>query len=273
MSLRLTQLVESTLPVEVEGLTPDWAQDKSIANIERFEAFCGNQRLPLAELFRIEGDPADGRFDFEGDLRNVHRLGAHMRNGRINVRGAAGRHIGAEMRGGEIHVDGDAGDWLGAQMRGGLIHVRGGVGNRVGGAYPGATRGMTGGTILVDGSAGTEAGAHMRRGVVAVAGDAGDLVGFNMLAGTIVVLGKCGARTGAGMRRGTICLFGPAPPLLPSFRYACTTRLPVLPLLLGDLRAKGFRINDALIDPKVELHSGDHLALGKGEILRSVAAG
>ena len=38
MSLRLTYHAETSVPVEIEGLTPDWAFDKSLAEIERLAA-------------------------------------------------------------------------------------------------------------------------------------------------------------------------------------------------------------------------------------------
>src|SRR5262249_22057107 len=121
MSITLTYRGETSLPVEIEGLTPDWAWDKSRQEVERFEIFHGNLKLPLAELFSVTGHPGDKRFDFEGNLAGVHWIGAHMRDGQIHIHGPAGRHVGSELRGGEIHVAGDAGDWLGSEMRGGTI--------------------------------------------------------------------------------------------------------------------------------------------------------
>src|SRR5829696_5814346 len=123
MSITLTYLGDTTLPVEVEGLTPDWAWDKPRAQIERFEIFRGNQKLPLAEMFAVAGDAGDKRIDFEGDLSGVHWIGAHMRSGQIYIHGPAGRHVGSELRGGEIEIEGDAGGWVACEMRGGLIHI------------------------------------------------------------------------------------------------------------------------------------------------------
>src|SRR5688572_4161309 len=135
MSLQLTYQAETNVAVEIEGLTPDWACDKSLAEIERFEIFHGNRKLPLAEMFRVAGDPGDRQFEIEGNLSGVHWIGAHMRTGRISIHGSAGRHVGSEMRGGEIHVEGDAGGWVGAEMHAGLIHVHGNAGHLVGAAY------------------------------------------------------------------------------------------------------------------------------------------
>src|SRR5262245_12900206 len=125
MSLTLTYIGQTSLPVEIEGLTPDWAADKSLAEIERFEIFHGNQKLPLAEMFKVGGDAADQRFDLAGNLAGVHWIGAQMKSGQIHIHGSAGRHVGSEMAGGEICVESNASDWLGAEMHGGLIHVKG----------------------------------------------------------------------------------------------------------------------------------------------------
>lgn len=267
MALKLVYRGETPVPVEVEGLTPDWACDKSTAEIERFEIFHGNQKTPLAEMFTVSGDASDKRFDLEGNLAGVHWIGAQMRSGAIHIHGPAGRHVGSEMHGGEIHVAGNADGWVGAEMHGGFIHVRGNAGHLVGAAYRGSAKGMTGGTILIDGDAGNEIGHTMRRGLVAVGGAAGDMIGFNMIAGTVLVLGESGIRPGAGMRRGTIGLFGPNPPeLLPTFSYASTQQPQIVRVLLREVRARGLRVDDALVEAEFDLYHGDLVALGKGEI-------
>src|SRR4051794_13256161 len=153
MAITITYRGETSVPVEIEGLTPDWACTKSIAEIEQFEIFHGNRRIPLAEMFAVKGDPADKRFDFEGNLAGVHWIGAHMRTGHIHVHGPGGRHIGSELRGGEIHVDGDAGGWGGGEMRGGVFYVRGEAGHLVGGAFRGSPEGKRGGRNIVNGKA------------------------------------------------------------------------------------------------------------------------
>ena len=83
MALTLTHSPGSPLPVEVEGITPDRLREKSLAEIERLEVFHGNRSVPLAELFRVSGDPTDGRIDFEGDLSGVHHIGYGMTGGEI----------------------------------------------------------------------------------------------------------------------------------------------------------------------------------------------
>ncbi len=268
MVLCLRYKTSSNVPLEVEGITPDRLQDKSPADIERLEIFHGNVKAALADFFDVSGDPGDGVLRWEGDLVGVHWIGAKMGSGRIHVVGNVGRHVGSEMTGGEILVEGNVSDWLGGEMRGGTIHVRGRAGHLVGAAYRGSARGMTGGEILVEGDAGNEIGHTMRRGLVAVAGDVGDVAGFNMLAGTVLVLGDCGIRHGAGMRRGTLAFLGPAaPPMLPSFRYACRYCPPVMPLLLRRLRQREFPVAQELLACDYRLFHGDLIEGGRGEIL------
>ncbi len=267
--LRLTCRVKSSVPVEVEGLTPDWARDKSLSEIERFEIFHGNRKIPLAEMFDVSGDAADGQFEMDGHLAGVHWVGSHMSSGVIHIQGSAGRHVGSQMRGGQIHVAGDVDGWAGAEMRGGLVHVHGNAGHLLGAAYRGSSRGMTGGTILVDGNAGNETGHSLRRGLIAIGGSADDLVGFNMIAGAILIFGECGIRPGAGMRRGTIGLFGRSEvPLLPTFRYATTCQPQVLRVMLRDLKRRGLPFDSSLLDSEFDMYHGDLVTVGRGEILR-----
>jgi formylmethanofuran dehydrogenase subunit C len=285
MAIKLTYRGETSVPVEIEGLTPDWACDKSLAEIERFEIFHGNRKLPLAEMFSITGDAGDKRFDFEGNLSGVHWIGAHMRSGQINVQGPAGRHIGSELRGGKIHIEGDAGGWVGCEMRAGLIHVQGNAGHLVGAAYRGSAKGMIGGTILVDGNAGNEIGLSMQKGTIVIGGEAGDMIGFNLTDGSIFVLGNSGIRAGAGMRGGTIAMLGATPsPMLPSFRFDRTSRAGSAQqdpanggrcppyAMLRQLREKGLRLDESKLPEAVDVYVGDLVADGSGEIyVRHVA--
>jgi formylmethanofuran dehydrogenase subunit C len=266
LSLRYTG--NTAVPVEVEGLTPSAVRGQTLAEIQRFEIFHGNQKVPLAEFFDVSGDPADARFEFEGNLAGVHWIGAQMSEGEIHIRGDAGRHVGSEMTGGAIHVHGNASDWVGGEMHGGLIHVHGNAGHLIGSAYRGSKAGMTGGTILVEGSVGNEVGLTLRRGLVAVGGACGDFVGANMIAGTVLVFGQCGNRPAAGMRRGTVGLFGGEPPsLLVSFRKSCVCEPPFLRLIFRHLQSLGFAVPSECVGASYRLYHGDHVAVGRGEIL------
>lgn len=272
MTITLVYRGETSVPVEVEGLTPEWVAGKTLAEVERFEVFHGNRKIPLAELFSVSGnssgDASDLQLEFCGDLSGVHWIGARMTVGTVRVQGNAGWHLGSQMRGGEIIVDGSAGDWLGAEMHKGLIRVNGNAGNLTGAAYRGSQKGMTGGMILVDGDAGNEIGHSMRRGLIAIGGSAGAMLGYNMIAGTIAVFGSCGVRPGAGMRRGTLALLGQkTPQLLPTFRYSTTYRAPGMALMLKILRDRGFRYDEALLKTEYSLYHGDLVGTGLGEIL------
>jgi formylmethanofuran dehydrogenase subunit C len=268
MPLRLTLRQPSTVPLEVEGITPDTVRGKSLAEIEKLEMFQGNVKTPLAEFFAVSGSTDDDIHDWEGDLSGVHWIGTKLASGRIVVHGNAGRHVGSEMKGGEIHVLGNAGDWVGGEMHGGLIHVRGRAGHLVGSAYRGSPKGMTKGTILVGGDAGNEIGHSMRRGLIAIGGNIGDLAGMNMLAGSILVFGTSGIRHGAGMKRGTLGFFGPeAPPMLPTFRRACRYRPDALAILFHELRRREFAVPEELLHCDYDLYNGDLLEGGRGEVL------
>jgi formylmethanofuran dehydrogenase subunit C len=267
MALRLVYKGQTGVPVEVEGLLPAAVRQQSPGEIERFEIFHGNEKLPLAEFFSVSGSAGDNRIEFEGNLAGVHWIGAGMSGGEIQVAGDAGRHVGSEMTGGEIHVSGNAGDWVGGEMHGGLIHVRGSAGHLIGSAYRGSARGMTGGTILIHGEVGNEIGHTMRRGLLAVGG-CGDFVGLNMIAGTIFVFGPCGIRPGAGMRRGTIGLFGAGQTkLLPTFRPGSRDKPLILQLLFRQLRKLDFPVDDSLLDTEYRMFHGDLVAIGRGELL------
>ncbi|HEX5472362.1 MAG TPA: formylmethanofuran dehydrogenase subunit C [Lacipirellulaceae bacterium] len=267
MSITLTYLGNTSIPVEVEGLTPDWAVGKSVAEIERFEIFHGNEKMPLAEMFAISGDPSDQRFDFDGNVSGVHWIGAGMRQGTIYIHGPAGRHLGSELRGGEIHVEGNAGGWAGCEMRGGFIHVRGDAGHLVGAAYRGSAQGMRGGLIVVDGNTGDEVGLLMQQGTIIVGGTAGDMIGFGMVDGTIVVSGNAGIRPGAGMRGGSIALMGGAlPAILSSFRFSRTAKPKNLLGALKDLDCEGRIAGGMRVPDEVDIYLGDLVTDGTGEL-------
>ena len=267
MPLQFTLKAKSSVPLEVEGITPEVTRSLSLAEIEKLVIFQGNQKLPLAEFFSVMGSGEDERHEWQGDLAGVHWLGTKMTSGRIDVQGNIGRHLGSEMSGGEIHVAGDASDWIGAEMHGGLIHVRGRAGHLVGSAYRGSAKGMTKGMILIGGDAGNEIGLSMRRGLIAIGGNAGDLIGMNMLAGTVLAFGASGIRHGAGMKRGTLAFLQEAPPLLPTFRRSCRYRPEFLGIVYRQLRQQGFAVEDDLLASEYDLYCGDLIEGGRGEIL------
>ncbi|MFN5197380.1 MAG: formylmethanofuran dehydrogenase subunit C [Planctomyces sp.] len=268
MPLTLTLTADTTIPIELEGVTPEKCAGTPASEIPRITVFEGNRKVPLGELFHISGDASDQQLIFRGDLRGVHWIGAGMRSGNIRVEGSAGRHLGSGLAGGRIDVAGDVGGWVAAEMRRGLIRVHGNAGNCAGGALPGSIRGMTGGTLLIHGNCGDEAGLAMRRGLIAIAGAPGEFAGRNMIAGTLIAGGRCGRRAGAGMRRGTLVLAGGSQsPLLPGFSYSGQLQLTTVRLLQKHLHSLNFPIEHPHLCTKMAIHRGDLASRGLGEIL------
>jgi formylmethanofuran dehydrogenase subunit C len=265
--LRLRRIETGAIPIETDGFTPDRLATLSPIEIAELPVRHGNRNEKLGDFFHVEGNSSDLEIRIEGDCSRVTRLGAGMTGGALTIDGAAGHYTGAELRNGRIEIHGDARDWLGAEMRGGQIHVHGSAGNRVGAMLAGNFRGMRGGTILIDGNAGHELGAVMRRGLIAIGGNCGDFAGAAMIAGTITAFGSVGRHPAAGLKRGTVMTFGPPPALLPTFRFDCSYRPPIIDLYLRQLRTWGFAVPDAAFSGPVQRYRGDFVALGKGDVL------
>lgn len=268
MTLVLTQQVETTIPIEVQGITPDRFKDNSNEEIAKLPIWHGRKKLELGEIFKVSGKPTESMtMVWEGNLRPVHWIGSGMCDGSIQVESEAGRHVGSQMSGGTIMVKGDVSDFLGVEMTGGQIRVAGNAGDLVGGNYPGSTFGMNRGSILVDGDVGKGAGQSMRRGTIAIGGNAGALVGWNMLAGTILVFGNSGPDVGAGMTRGTIVLGGgQSHPLLPTFRQGGSYPVPILTMMSKWLTRQGFDFNETMLESDFHQFDGDLLSGGRGEV-------
>ena len=272
MTLELEYIGDTTIPVELQGVTPCRLRDLSLSEIEGMEIYHGKEIVSLADFFKISGDLSDEQMRLSGDLSGVHWIGSKMESGSIAIRGNCGRHLGSEMTSGTITVQGSASDWVGAEMRGGLIYIKGDAGHQVGAGYRGSSTGMNRGTILVHGDVGNGLGLTMRRGLIAVGGKAGDLIGFNMRAGTIMLFGASGIRHGAAMRRGSIVFMGADhPPLLPSFKYSCRYQPEFMQLLLRNLQNLGFPVPTSVVDSTYDLHHGDMIDGGRGEVLLRVS--
>lgn len=264
--LKLTLRAPSTIPLELDGITPERVAGLSPLEVAKLPVQHGNHSEPLGEFFDVQ--PARHRLadlHFAGDTRHVKHIGAGMTTGSVFAEGPVGLHAGAGMRGGSLVLDSDAAGWLGAEMKGGIIEVRGHAGDQAGAAYRGSRRGMTGGTIVIRGSAGDELGLLMRRGLIAVEGCCGEFAGASMIAGTLVLLGEVGERCGAGMKRGTI-LTTREPLLPPSFRYSCDYRPAFVPMLLAELRRLQLTIPPAM-SVNFRCFRGDLLTGGRGEVL------
>ncbi|RLI09560.1 formylmethanofuran dehydrogenase subunit C, partial [Candidatus Bathyarchaeota archaeon] len=127
------------MPVYAPCIKPDAFAGLSEHEIGALEAWRGNRRVKLAELFQIEGDGAARAEELTvrlvGDFSKVRQVGFEMAAGRIVVEGPVGLLAGEHMRDGELVVRGNAGSWLGARMLGGRIEVFGSAGDYVGSAY------------------------------------------------------------------------------------------------------------------------------------------
>lgn len=255
------------LAIDLGGIVPDRLAGLDAAAIARLPIEADGRRCGLGDLFVVSGDAADHRIEFRGDCSRMHRIGAEMATGWIDVCGDVGRHAGERMTGGSLAVTGRAGDWLAAEMAGGSLTVAGDAGDNVAAALPGSGFGMRGGRVVIGGSVGGLAGARMRRGILAVGGDCGAAAALELRAGTLVVGGAVGPDPALGLRRGSLIVLGGPCPIPVGFRPGATWSPPFLPLLLRRLAAAGFRPPSALPDTWEHWH-GDTLTGGRGEIFR-----
>ena len=269
MALVVCQQVETKIPIEVIGVTPEALAGKSNQQISKILIRHGRHEVELGQLFRVSGSLGDSMtLVFDGLLDAVHWIGAGQQGGAIQIQSAAGRHVGSQMSGGRIACNSNVSDYLGIEMTGGSITVAGDAGDCAGGHYPGSKFGMNRGSILISGNAGKGLGQAMRRGTIAVAGNTGELAGWNMLAGTIIVLGNCDKHVGAGMKRGMIAVAGTrAPELLPTFNQGGRYRVPILSMLADWLKQQEFNHDVSSLKSEFQEFNGDTLNGGRGELL------
>lgn len=267
--LRLKLDYSDSIPLEVEGFTPDQLSSLSIKQIQNIPLWQGNRKWNLGDMARIEGSPEREHLILEGDWSKVKRIGQGMKTGLLEIHGASGWHTGSGMKGGKLIVHGNAGDWSGAEMRGGLLEIHGNGGNSLGAGYPGARSGMRGGEILVHGNAGNEIGGILRRGLIVVLGTTGDFAGLGMIAGSLILMGGCGIRPGAAMKRGSIVCGRKPLSILPSFSPPNHDRPLWLNLLKNHLNTLGVPNLDQLLPSHQSwnISKGDRVALGMGELL------
>lgn len=252
------------LSVDLDGILPERLRDLDADAIARLQVTCDGRPRPLGDTFRVAGSAADGGIQFRGDCSRLHRIGADMRTGWIEVTGDAGRHAGERMAGGRLAIGGSAGDWLACEMSGGEVVVNGSAGDHAAGALPGSPTGMNGGLVIIHGGVGHLAGERMRRGILAVGGDSGEAPAFEMRAGTVVVAGAVGAHAALAMRRGSLVALSAPPPLPPGFRRGVAWLPPFLPLVLARLSRAGFRV--AAPAGRWRQWHGDRLEGGRGEV-------
>lgn len=271
MAVCLTAKCSDTVPLEVDGILPSVTSRLTLDGMKRLPIFQGNRQLELSDGFDVEGDPADGKMLWGGDLRRVHRVGEKMKCGHIEISGDAGRHVGTQMSGGTIRVLGSVGDFAGVEMRGGQIVVEGDAGDFCGSAFLGSRYGMNGGQLLIHGCAGRRLGSFMRRGLIAVAGDVAEFAALNMLAGTMVLCGAVQPQLAADMRRGTVCLLkNKAAELLPTYQQGIRHRPLALDLVFKELDRLGFPLPSQLEELAFDQFHGDMLQGGRGEVFCAV---
>lgn len=209
------------ISVEAENISPDKFAPLTLSQIRSLDAWHGNRKRKMADLFKVEGDegtakPEEVLIRLEGDFSRVKRIGEGMSAGTVEVISSIGMHAGNGMKGGLLKVEGNADDWLGREMRGGKIVVSGSAGNYAGAGYRGEKCGMRGGEIEIEGNAGVYLGEHMCGGTIRVGGNAGDFPGAVNQGGTIFIGGTT-YLPGAEMTKGTITIKGQAA-VLPSYQ-------------------------------------------------------
>ncbi|HWQ45998.1 MAG TPA: hypothetical protein VN376_03980, partial [Longilinea sp.] len=168
-------------------------------------------------------------------------------------------NIGQGMKGGCLRILGDAGDQVCQKMVDGEVTIEGKTGNGLG-------SGMEDGLIVVKGNLGAEAGKGMRRGLILSYGNSGPYTGANLRAGTIMVFGNLGEQAGIEMKRGSL-VAKTAAGLSPSFRNAGPADAEWLNVYFCYLAGRSIKVPAGWWNHGWRRFTGDHLNLGKGEIL------
>jgi len=216
---------ELRISVEAENISPDRFAGRTEEEIQAIDAWLGNQRITLGDIFSISvegsGTAADTKIVMEGDFSRVKRIGEGMTAGLIIIKGNVDMHLGAKMSGGRITVSGNVDSWAGREMKGGELIIEGDAAYYLGAGYRGETCGMRGGRITVMGNALDYVGEHMCGGEIIVKGNAGILPGLSNNGGRIVIEGST-SRPGSEMTKGTIIVNGTVDEMMPVFKLEGT---------------------------------------------------
>jgi len=216
--ITLTPLRQFKYPIYAECITPVVFEGKSAAEIGELQVYEGNKPTKLGDLFKIEETHSEASIiTINGDVSQVRRIGAGMKNGEITINGNVGMHLGEKMAGGKITVNGNAGQWAGAVMKKGLLEIHGNAGDYLASPYRGVSEGMKGGKIVVDGNVGSDSGCFVSGGLIKIKGNAGPFLGFHISDGTIHVEKNAGPRLGANMVGGKIVVGGLVEDMMPTF--------------------------------------------------------
>jgi len=212
---------EIKISTEAENISPDKFAGKTDKEIQSLEAWVGNHKTTIGELFsvKVEGSApaADTKIVMEGDFSRVKRIGEGMTSGLILINGNVDMHLGSKMGGGKITVKGNVDSWAGREMKGGELIIEGNAGYYLGAGYRGETCGMRGGRITVMGNALDFVGEHMCGGEIIVKGSTGILPGLSNNGGKIVIEGNT-SRPGSEMAKGTIIIKGNVDEMVPVFK-------------------------------------------------------
>jgi len=212
---------EIRISTEAENISPDKFAGKTDKEIQSLEAWVGNHKTTIGELFsvKVEGSApaADTKIVMEGDFSRVKRIGEGMTAGLIIINGNVDMHLGSKMGGGRISVKGNVDSWAGREMKGGELIIEGNAGYYLGAGYRGETCGMRGGKITVMGNALDFVGEHMCGGEIIVKGSTGILPGISNNGGKIIIEGNT-SRPGSEMAKGTIIVKGTVDEMMPVFK-------------------------------------------------------
>ena len=255
----------TSLEVSFRGITPDRLASLPIESVATRSIEVGNTRRTLESVVEIE-PTAGPELVISGATELLVGVGAEMDSGSIVVNGSVGPAAAEQMTGGTLRIHGSAGDGLGRSMQGGLVQVEGDVGDHVGGPIPGELLGMRGGTIVVDGDAGDHLATSMRRGTILVHGKAGAGLARSMRGGTVVCR-SADSPIGCGLIRGTLVL-GDEAAMPATYRQVGWVEPVFWKAFRRWVEQCGLQLPAFAMSDRLERWTGDHAALGKGELLR-----
>jgi formylmethanofuran dehydrogenase subunit C len=267
MSITLKFIDPGTIPVDVRSLLPEALFDMTTRAIEGLPLPIGNKTISLGEICKV--GKKIGRNDqliLEGNTTRLTYIGLGMISGVVMVTGDAGYCTGAMMRGGKIEIQGSVNDGCGLNMEAGIILVHGSAGDFCGAASTGRKFGMSGGEIIIGKNTGCETGAWMRKGLIFVGGNAAEYAGARMTAGTIIINGHASAGAGIGMKRGSLVV-GRMKILSTGFYAAGKVDLEWLKIYKTHLIEQPIISQTDWLSDQNHRFTGDHLSVGKGELI------
>jgi formylmethanofuran dehydrogenase subunit C len=234
--------------VDASPLQPEVLLAINGKELDHLPLWIGNLSYALAEICKIQRDL--GRMDeivFSGDTQRLTKVGYSMNRGKLMVDGDVGDEVGVGMSAGVIYIQGNAAHFCGANEHSNSI-------------------GMQGGIIFVNGNVGDQVGTGMRRGMIIVSKNTGEYAGARMVAGTILCGGSLGDRPGLGMKRGSI-VASKVKRLLPGFYLTGKADKEWLRICFTEVRRTGLSFPSKWLKSAPTRFTGDHLEMGKGEIL------